>query len=165
MILHVDQEGTARTIHLKVQDRICNISIDGREMECDWVFLPDGRWSFRLGNRVFDLAVTADTEGWIVTGRNGRQRILVRDPRKLYSGGLSREAAAGLQRVMAEMPGKVIRVIVQKGDHVRLDQPLLVLEAMKMQNEIRAPKSGVIRDITVAEGKTVTSGEFLLSLE
>jgi biotin carboxyl carrier protein len=165
MIFHVVQEGASRTIDLKILGGARTVTIDGCEMECDWLALPDGRYSFRMGSRVYDLAVEPDPEGWTVTGREGRQRMAVKDPRKLGSSVSSQEAAAGLQRVCAEMPGKVIRVIVQKGDHVRLEQPLLVLEAMKMQNEIRAPKNGIIQDVAVAEGKTVTSGEFLLSLE
>ena len=67
--------------------------------------------------------------------------------------------------MVAEMPGKVIRLLCEVGDEVALDQGLVVIEAMKMQNEIRAPKSGVVKEIGVEEGKRVNSGDFLLSLE
>jgi pyruvate carboxylase subunit B len=63
------------------------------------------------------------------------------------------------------MPGKVIRVLVKPGDKVCYDQGLLVLEAMKMQNEIRAPKAGIVKDIGVQPGGTVGAGDFLISLE
>jgi pyruvate carboxylase subunit B len=63
------------------------------------------------------------------------------------------------------MPGKVVRILVDVGDSVNFDQGLLVLEAMKMQNEIRAPKSGVVKEIGVVEGKAVNSGDLLVSLE
>ena len=63
------------------------------------------------------------------------------------------------------MPGKVVRVLVKEGDTVEFGQGLLVLEAMKMQNEIRAPKSGIVRGIGVSAGATVNTGQFLLSLE
>ena len=63
------------------------------------------------------------------------------------------------------MPGKVIRLLIKPGDSVSCDQGLLVLEAMKMQNEIRAPKSGVVKDIGVKPGETVSAGDFMVSLE
>jgi biotin carboxyl carrier protein len=75
------------------------------------------------------------------------------------------EGQAGLQRLCAEMPGKVIRVLVREGDAVVYEQGLLVIEAMKMQNEIRAPKAGTIKAVGVAAGRTVNTGDFLLSLE
>ena len=63
------------------------------------------------------------------------------------------------------MPGKVVRILVQAGQKVEYEQGLLVLEAMKMQNEIRAPKGGIVKEIGVAEGRPVSTGEFLISLE
>ncbi len=67
--------------------------------------------------------------------------------------------AEGRQHVLAPMPGKIVRVLVQAGDAVRAGQGLLVVEAMKMQNEIRAPKSGTIDRMAVLEGQTVNAGE------
>jgi biotin carboxyl carrier protein len=60
---------------------------------------------------------------------------------------------------LAPMPGKIVRVLVSAGDSVRTGQGLLVVEAMKMQNEIRAPKSGTIDRVAVVEGQTVNAGE------
>jgi pyruvate carboxylase subunit B len=75
------------------------------------------------------------------------------------------EGPAGLLRMRAEMPGKIVRVLVREGESVAYDQGLLVLEAMKMQNEIRAPKSGTIKEVAVTGGITVNTGDFLLSIE
>ena len=63
------------------------------------------------------------------------------------------------------MPGKVVRVLVQTGDRVEAGQGLMVVEAMKMQNEIKSPKSGVVERILVAEGQAVNSGEVLAWIE
>jgi biotin carboxyl carrier protein len=165
MKFDVEQNGKSRSIELRTAGGTHSIIVDGREYACDWLHLPGGRISLRMGNRIFDLALSSEGDHWLASGREGRQRIEVRDPRKLGRTESSVAGTAGLQRVTAEMPGKVIRVIVRKGDRVSCDQPLLVLEAMKMQNEIRAPKSGVICEVAAAEGKTVAAGEFLLSLE
>jgi len=59
------------------------------------------------------------------------------------------------------MPGKVVRLLVKAGDRVEAGQGLFVVEAMKMQNEIRSPKSGTVERVLVAEGQAVNSGEVL----
>ncbi|HVH73172.1 MAG TPA: acetyl-CoA carboxylase biotin carboxyl carrier protein subunit, partial [Candidatus Dormibacteraeota bacterium] len=70
--------------------------------------------------------------------------------------------AEGRQQIAAPMPGKVVRLLVKAGDPVEASQGLLVVEAMKMQNEIRSPKSGTIERVLVAEGQAVNAGEVLL---
>jgi biotin carboxyl carrier protein len=67
----------------------------------------------------------------------------------------------GRQQILAPMPGKIIRVLVQTGDKVEAGQGLLVVEAMKMQNEIRSPKSGTVERLLVKEGQPVNAGEIL----
>lgn len=67
--------------------------------------------------------------------------------------------AQGRQQVVAPMPGKIIRILVKTGDEVPAGQGLLVVEAMKMQNEIRAPKSGIVERLSVIEGQTVNAGQ------
>lgn len=68
-------------------------------------------------------------------------------------------------RVRAQMPGKIVRVLVQVGQEVEVGQPLIVMEAMKMENEIRSVSSGRIKEVKVLEGQAVESGADLLSLE
>ena len=73
--------------------------------------------------------------------------------------------ASGPQRVVAPMPGKVVRVLVKPGDDVKARQGLVVVEAMKMENELRAARDGKVRDVTVAEGQSVEAGSVLLVVE
>jgi biotin carboxyl carrier protein len=72
---------------------------------------------------------------------------------------------AGPQRVTAPMPGKVVRVLVAPGDEVKARQGLVVVEAMKMENELRAARDGRVRDVAVKEGQSVDAGAVLLTLE
>ena len=72
---------------------------------------------------------------------------------------------SGPQRVLAPMPGKVVRVLVKAGDEVKARQGLVVVEAMKMENELRAVRDGKVRDISVAEGQSVDAGSVLLVVE
>ena len=73
--------------------------------------------------------------------------------------------AAGPQRIIAPMPGKVVRVLVKPGDDVKARQGLVVVEAMKMENELRAARDGRVRDVAVAEGQSVDAGAVLLVVE
>jgi biotin carboxyl carrier protein len=72
---------------------------------------------------------------------------------------------AGPQRVVAPMPGKVVRVLVKPGDEVKARQGLVVVEAMKMENELRAARDGRVRDVAVKEGQSVDAGAVLLTVE
>lgn len=74
-------------------------------------------------------------------------------------------ATTGPQRVVSPMPGKVVRVLVRPGDDVKARQGLVVVEAMKMENELRAARDGRVRDVAVAEGQSVDAGTVLLVVE
>jgi biotin carboxyl carrier protein len=114
--------------------------------------LLDGR-SYEA--RVEDGAVLVDGH---------RVAIEVRNPREWLAEPGSR-TVDGVQTVTAPMPGKVVRVLVSAGDAVQAGQGLVVVEAMKMQNEMRAPRSGRIVTVTAREGSTVVAGEALATLE
>ncbi|MGA7841707.1 MAG: biotin/lipoyl-containing protein, partial [Candidatus Acidiferrales bacterium] len=86
-------------------------------------------------------------------------KVVVQDEREWRRDRVSAAEAEGRQKILAPMPGKIVRVLVKTGDAVRAGQGLLVVEAMKMQNEIRAPKTGTVDRLAVIEGQTVNSGE------
>jgi biotin carboxyl carrier protein len=77
----------------------------------------------------------------------------------------ARGAARGTQRILAPMPGKVVRVLVHTGDAVRASQPLVVVEAMKMENELRAGQDGRVAAIHVQEGASVEAGALVVVIE
>jgi biotin carboxyl carrier protein len=89
----------------------------------------------------------------------------VRDPRSLRSRRASVGAEAGPAKILAPMPGKVVRLIAAEGDQVEVGQGLVVVEAMKMQNEIKAPKKGKVTKIAVREASAVNAGDLLLIVE
>ena len=74
-------------------------------------------------------------------------------------------AGTGPQRVTSPMPGKVVRILVKPGDEVKARQGLVVVEAMKMENELRAARDGRVREVAVAEGQSVDAGTVLLIVE
>jgi len=87
------------------------------------------------------------------------------------AGGFGRQKNAiaatgtGPQRITAPMPGKIVRVLVKAGDDVKARQGLVVVEAMKMENELRAARDGRVRDVSVVEGQSVDAGAMLLVVE
>ena len=98
------------------------------------------------------LAVNVGTKS-VMVAMNGRRRAERR------TDGL--HAGSGLQRVLAPMPGKIVRILVKQGDTVQPRQPIVVIEAMKMENELRAVRDGVIEVIHVREGQSVDASELL----
>jgi len=144
------------------------VKIDGKEILCDIVRLQHRRISLILDGCVYDFIIEfegGEGGGCVITGRGGTYVMRMADPRRLKVDSRVESGNSGLQRVRTDMPGKVVRVLVCPGDAVAYDQPLLVLEAMKMQNEIRSPKTGVVRELGVAAGLAVGAGDFLLSIE
>jgi biotin carboxyl carrier protein len=71
----------------------------------------------------------------------------------------------GEQQIVAPMPGRVVRVLVAPGDTVEARQPIIVVEAMKMENELRSPKAGRVKDVGVAAGASVEAGRVLVVVE
>jgi biotin carboxyl carrier protein len=84
------------------------------------------------------------------------------DPKELHSYPSSSVNRTGPSRVLAPMPGKIVRVLVVAGDLVREGQGVAVIEAMKMQNELKATKAGIVEEVNVVENQTVNAGESLI---
>ena len=118
---------------------------------------PDGR-SFSI--RVHRKPVA----GWNVEVVGRTLAVEVRDPREHVRRG-SGAGSAGRQSVTAPMPGKVVRVLVAVGDTVHAGQGLIVVEAMKMQNEMKSPKAGSVTQVLAEPGSTVAVGDTLVVIE
>ncbi len=165
MILEIDCKNRRFTVEVTTAGGVRKVTLNGEEVPCDWVRLADGHYSLIAGGHVGDFIIELSNDTCTVVGRDGMQTLRISDARRLASRRDVDFGQTGLQELKADMPGKVVRVLVKEGDPVEFDQGILVLEAMKMQNEIRAPKSGIVRKIGVTAGATVNTGQFLLSLE
>jgi len=96
---------------------------------------------------------------------NGRVfRVDVFDPRNMRGRKIA-AVSEGRQAVAAPMPGRVIRVLVEMGEQVEAGQGLIVVEAMKMQNEMKSPRAGRVAEVKAAAGATVSAGEVLIVIE
>jgi biotin carboxyl carrier protein len=119
-------------------------------------------FSVLLAGQSHEISVTSSADGKLSL-QSGRFEFTaeVIDPRSWRGRRHGGVEAEGRQQVVAPMPGKVMRVLVGAGERVEADQGLLVVEAMKMQNEIRSPKSGTVERVQVKEGQAVNAGEVL----
>ena len=115
--------------------------------------------------RSTDVALTDRPGGeWFVQLPHADVTAIV-DARRYQRGEAGGAAKTGVQRVTAPMPGRVVRILVKVGDEVELRQGVVVVEAMKMGNELGAPKAGRVKDIAVTEGQSVEAGRVLLVIE
>ena len=121
----------------------------------------EGRWSVLIEGRSYAVALlgagAVSVNGWMF-------QVEVFDPRSLRGRRASAEGS-GPQTVAALMPGRVIRVLVETGQEVEAGQGLVVVEAMKMQNEMKSPRAGRVVDVRAAAGATVAAGDVLVVIE
>jgi biotin carboxyl carrier protein len=89
----------------------------------------------------------------------------VQDPRSLRTRRAVGGAETGPQKLKAPMPGKIVRILVNENDEVKAGQGIVVMEAMKMQNEMKSPKDGRVQKILTAEGSIVNAGDTLAIIE
>jgi biotin carboxyl carrier protein len=115
-------------------------------------------------NQSLEAGVSPTPEGYVVSLLGRRIPVEILDTRNAL-----RRAAQhghdGVAQIRSPMPGKVIKLLVSEGAEVEPNQGIVVLEAMKMQNEIKSPKQGVVRKIGVTEGAAVNAGDLLATVE
>lgn len=101
----------------------------------------------------------------IVSSHNEDVEITLIDPKRLRGSASATGAVDGLAEIKSIMPGKVVRVVANVGQQVEKGDAVLVVEAMKMQNDLKAPKAGMVKEIRVEEGVTVSAGDVLAVIE
>ena len=140
-------------------------TLDGNPIEIDARLVQPGILSLIVQGQAYRCILD---EGPVETAiQTGGQRFLVsiEDPRSLTARRRKGGASGGQQVIKAPMPGRIIRLLVQPGDEVDAHQGVIVIEAMKMQNELKATRAGKVAEIKTEAGATVTAGEVLLLIE
>jgi biotin carboxyl carrier protein len=142
-----------------------SIRLDGREIAVSCVPLGAGALSLIVNGESFDVQCERAGETLRIFVRGKAYECSVRDPRSLRTRKRAGQTDAGEQEVTASMPGKVVRIIASVGDQITAGQGILVIEAMKMQNEVRSPKDGQLKKLLVRESANVVAGEVLAIIE
>ncbi len=157
---------TTRVVELERDGGAYRVLLDGQRVDADVVEITANTISVLLNGQAFEVHVTPTLDGRLKlqTGPHEFTADVV-DPRAWAGRKHGALEAEGRQQVMAPMPGKLIRVLVKAGDAVEAGQGLAVIEAMKMQNEIRSPKRGKVERVLMKEGQNVSAGEILAWVE
>jgi biotin carboxyl carrier protein len=164
---------------------VYDVTIDGKNYRLE-LSLDEGRWECRLDDRavlvdailarrdVLSLLINgkayeikrektpADMHLWVGSARYSAE---LRDPRSLRGRKDSGDDGKGPRKLVAPMPGRVVRVLAKQNDEVEAGGGIIVVEAMKMQNEIKSPKKGTVMKILAVEGTTVNAGDVLAIVE
>ena len=144
----VELEGTGRPRALRLERRGASLIADGRQREISVV------------------ALAGEPGAYVVASQSGARRVEVADPlTRLAAQSRGTDAGKRGGRVTAYMPGRVVSILVEPGTQVAAGQGLVVLEAMKMQNEIQAERPGVVKTVHVVAGQSVDGGDLLFEIE
>jgi biotin carboxyl carrier protein len=161
MKLEIALNGKTHEVELAKTGERLRCLVDGAPLEADAVEIAPGVYSILIDGESLEARIEPDGRGLRIAVANREWRAEVRDPREWRRNRSGAAEAEGRQQVLAPMPGKIVRVLAGAGDAVEAKQGLFVVEAMKMQNEIRSPKSGTVERLLVTEGQTVNAGEVL----
>ena len=166
MMLHVEAGGRRRAVEVVRIGDTYLVSIDGRDHEVD-VRNIDGTLSLLIGTKSYEISVGPSAGGAMTVHVDGVPVDVSVSTSRASAGRAADGAseASGPQRVTAPMPGKIVKLLVKAGDRVEPRQGLVVVEAMKMENELRARAAGTVAEVRVVEGASVEAGAILVILE
>jgi biotin carboxyl carrier protein len=166
MKLTAEISGEQHEVELRREDTHIRASVSGRDYELEARETESGSLLLLHGGRVYECRVEAAGAGASKVEVAGREfEVALFDPRRLRAAGAVGGAAAGRAVVAASIPGKVVRVLVEEGAEVRAGDGLVVVEAMKMQNELKSSKDGRVTELRARAGATVNAGEVLAIVE
>lgn len=155
-------ETKKRVVELERDGSRYGVKLDGEPVNADAMQIAPNTISVLLDGQAFEVHVTPAVGGAIKLQIGPHEFTAeLQDPRAWQGRKHGAAEAEGRQQIVAPMPGKVIRLLVRAGDEVEAGQGLVVVEAMKMQNEIRSPKTGRVERLQVKEGQAVNAGEVL----
>ncbi|HKC55194.1 MAG TPA: biotin/lipoyl-containing protein [Vicinamibacterales bacterium] len=180
-MLHIDAGGRRREVEVVRVGDTCLVSIDGRDVEVD-VKDIDGTLSLLIGTKSYEISVGPPADGTVMVHVDGvpvevtvsPSGSVAAAPRSAGAGSVrpatgraaaGASGAGGPQQVKAPMPGKIVKLLVKPGDRVEPRQGLVVIEAMKMENELRAKAAGTVVEVRAVEGASVEAGAILVILE
>jgi biotin carboxyl carrier protein len=139
--------------------------VNDREITVDSVLINQANLSLLIDGRSIEIEREITRDNCRIFLRGRRYDVAIQDARSLRSRKRAGPGDAGPLRLTASMPGKVVRVLAKEGDKLQAGTGIVVVEAMKMQNEIRSPKEGILIKLLASEGMNVNAGDVLAIVE
>jgi biotin carboxyl carrier protein len=157
-------DGRALRVEVRHADGRFAVTLAGRPMQIDYV--PEGRHfaSMLVEGKSYEVGLEPRAGGYAVYLGADTLEVQLHEASRAAAL-VATKPAHGAGRVQAPMPGKIVRVLVPVGQQVAAGEGLVVMEAMKMENELRAARAGRVREVRVAEGQAVETGALLVVLE
>jgi biotin carboxyl carrier protein len=152
-------------IEVNQSDETVFAEIDGRKYNLEATQPEPNVWLFKLDGKIFECHVNNFGENGIVRIGNSEVSVKLIDPKRLRGAGDSDSNAEGIAEIRTAMPGKIVKVLVKPSDEVFAGDGVIIVEAMKMQNEMKAPKDGTVKEVRFEAGETVNAGDILLVIE
>lgn len=172
MKLNAEIEGERVALEVRREGGRVFAEVGGRRYELEARGVGEGEYLLTHGGRVYECRVGAeagagaDARGSLRVSVGAREYgVTLADPKRLRGAGAAGGEQGGRAQIKAPMPGKVVRVLVEVGQAVEAGQPAVVVEAMKMQNELKSPKSGTVVELRAEPGSTVNAGDVLAVIE
>jgi biotin carboxyl carrier protein len=165
MIYEVIAGGKSHRLELEKSDDGWNCRFDGETIRIDAVLPRRDVLSLLIAGDAYEIKreqTSADTCLWV---GNAGFAVELRDPRSLRSRQKAAADEKGPRKIVAPMPGRIVRVLVTENSQVEAGQGILVVEAMKMQNEIKSPKKGIVKKISATAGAAVNPGDVLAIID
>jgi biotin carboxyl carrier protein len=165
MVYEVIVSGKPHRLELEKADAGWKCRLDGNEVQVDAVLPRHDVLSLLVDGHAFEIKreqTATDLHLWVGSTRFA---VELRDPRSLRYRQSRGQAEAGPRKIVAPMPGRIVRIIVAEGAEVEAGQGIVVVEAMKMQNEIKSPKKGIVKKIAATAGSAVNAGDVLAIIE
>ncbi|MGI9105494.1 MAG: biotin/lipoyl-containing protein [Pyrinomonadaceae bacterium] len=170
MKLTAEIDGQSHALDLQREGARIEASVDGRRYELEARETEAGAFLLLVDGRVYECRAgqtDAQEEGGAREVQVGAEiyQVALIDPKRLRGARGAGAQAGGRVLVKASMPGKVVRLLIEAGAQVEAGDGLIIVEAMKMQNELKSPKSGTIVEIHAETGATVKAGDVLVVVE
>ncbi len=163
MMFEAAVDGTTQQVEVRGKGGRYTVILDGRPLEVDLVETGGHFLSLLIGGRSYEVGLLPAPRGYTVVLDH---EVLEVELQAAGRGAVPRgSAGAGPLRVTAPMPGKLVRLLVEAGQAVEAGQGLVVVEAMKMENELRAARAGRVKELLVREGQAVETGALLVVVE
>jgi len=157
-----------KTSLVQLDDTASKAEINGKKMDLEWIQQENGRRLLRIGKKIYKID-NIEKEGphlrFTLNGRLFRAAVKDEQDLLLEKLGFKTDRAVTAGTVNAPMPGKLLEIMVEHGQSVETGQPVAVLEAMKMENELKSPVAGIVSEIHVNTGSSVEKNQKLISIE
>jgi len=164
-VAYLTWEGKGYRIEVMQTSQPWTVKVDETIHHVDILAVGEGLYSLLVDGRSYEVDVLEEGEVLLVFVEGQLFRLEPQEEKRRLRRMVGKEVAVGPQAIVAPMPGKIVKVLVNVGDQVQAGDGVVVIEAMKMENELKAAGPGTVREVKVVQGQGVNGGDVLVVIE